>query len=287
MPATGPDFISLQARDLDASQAFYEQDQGLVRSTSGPPHAGHPPRPRLRGRPGTCRAPGDAVRQTGSQAIRPSTPAAHAERTAVLPVRTTVLRRLSAAACVVVVTTSGATGCSGTPAGSTGPSASTSSSGLPSRSRWLADVRTAMEGSHAYLRRRANQEAGQRLAVNLDIDNTALASQYEWGAPVPPVRSFARLARSRGVAVLFNTGRVASGDGEALARRQLTEAGYHVDEICLRHDGEDAVAGKQRCRRMFANQGYTLIANVGNNETDFTGGGYGRAFRLPNYGRLY
>ncbi len=32
MPATGPDFISLQARDLDASQAFYEQYLGLVRS---------------------------------------------------------------------------------------------------------------------------------------------------------------------------------------------------------------------------------------------------------------
>ncbi|MEL5955114.1 VOC family protein [Streptomyces sp. CLV115] len=39
MPATGPDFISLQARDLDASQAFYEQYPGLVRSQSGPPHA--------------------------------------------------------------------------------------------------------------------------------------------------------------------------------------------------------------------------------------------------------
>ncbi len=39
MPATGPDFISLQARDLDASQAFYEQYLGLVRSEVGPPHA--------------------------------------------------------------------------------------------------------------------------------------------------------------------------------------------------------------------------------------------------------
>ncbi|SDP23445.1 hypothetical protein SAMN05660199_03433 [Klenkia soli] len=39
MPATGPDFISLQARDLDASQAFYEQYLGLVRSAAGPPHA--------------------------------------------------------------------------------------------------------------------------------------------------------------------------------------------------------------------------------------------------------
>src|SRR3954471_21680050 len=39
MPATGPDFISLQVRDLDASQAFYEQYLGLVRSPAGPPHA--------------------------------------------------------------------------------------------------------------------------------------------------------------------------------------------------------------------------------------------------------
>ncbi|MFJ2756198.1 VOC family protein [Nocardioides sp. NPDC087217] len=39
MPVTGPDFISLQARDLDASQAFYEHYLGLVRSLTGPPHA--------------------------------------------------------------------------------------------------------------------------------------------------------------------------------------------------------------------------------------------------------
>ena len=39
MPVTGPDFISLQARDLDASQSFYETYLGLVRSPAGPPHA--------------------------------------------------------------------------------------------------------------------------------------------------------------------------------------------------------------------------------------------------------
>jgi predicted enzyme related to lactoylglutathione lyase len=39
MPVTGPDFISLQASDLAASQAFYEHYLGLVRSQAGPPHA--------------------------------------------------------------------------------------------------------------------------------------------------------------------------------------------------------------------------------------------------------
>lgn len=39
MPALGPDFISLQVRDLGAAQAFYERYLGLVRSPAGPPHA--------------------------------------------------------------------------------------------------------------------------------------------------------------------------------------------------------------------------------------------------------
>lgn len=39
MAVTGPDFISLQVRDLDSSQAFYEQYLGLVRAPVGPPHA--------------------------------------------------------------------------------------------------------------------------------------------------------------------------------------------------------------------------------------------------------
>ena len=39
MPATGPDFISLQVRDLAVAQAFYERFLGLERSPQGPPHA--------------------------------------------------------------------------------------------------------------------------------------------------------------------------------------------------------------------------------------------------------
>ena len=39
MAVNGPDFISLQARDLELSAAFYEKYLGLVRSQAGPPHA--------------------------------------------------------------------------------------------------------------------------------------------------------------------------------------------------------------------------------------------------------
>src|SRR5688572_13787673 len=39
MSAIGPDFISLQVRDLERSAAFYEQHLGLERAGVSPPHA--------------------------------------------------------------------------------------------------------------------------------------------------------------------------------------------------------------------------------------------------------
>ncbi len=155
---------------------------------------------------------------------------------------------------------------------------------LPSKSQWVADTYTAMEGSRAYVGHRV-EAGGSRLAVNLDIDNTSLASHYAYGKPVAVTLRFARYARSHGVKLLFNTGRV-QGDGRlAAARDLLRKAGYRVTAICGRTSGSESLAhSKQRCRRRFVHQGWTLIANVGNRGTDFTGGNYERAFRLPSYG---
>ncbi len=157
------------------------------------------------------------------------------------------------------------------------------SAALPSKKAWSADVRAAMRGSHDYLDRRLGQGVG-RPAVNLDIDNTSLASHYAPGRPVARVLRFARYARERGVRLFFNTARL-RGDGRMRkARRQLERAGYRVAGICGRRAGEGLVHSKTRCRRHFVSQGYTLIANVGNRDTDFRGGYYDKAYRLPNYG---
>ena len=151
---------------------------------------------------------------------------------------------------------------------------------LPDKDQWLADTRAAMVGSRAYVGNRV-ERGGGRLAVNLDIDNTSLATYYARGTAVPVVLRFARYARSKGVALLFNTGRE-RGQLAGVAR-SLRRAGYDVREICGRKPGERLVAGKQRCRRHFVSEGYTLIANIGNRDTDFVGGSYERAYRLPNY----
>jgi len=161
----------------------------------------------------------------------------------------------------------------------TAPSATAA---LPSKETWVGDVASAMDGSHRQLDRRI-EKGGSRLAVNFDIDNTTLASHYEPGAPVSRVLRFATYARNHGVSLLFNTARL-RGDGRMQkAKNQLERAGYDVAGICMRRKGEGLVHSKTRCRRTFVDQGYTLVANVGNRATDFEGGYYERAYRLPNY----
>jgi predicted secreted acid phosphatase len=122
----------------------------------------------------------------------------------------------------------------------------------------------------------------ERLAINFDIDNTVIATYYDGGGPIPLMLHFSKLLQRLGVSMVFNTGR--SADQYARTVDQLTRAGFPVAEVCLRNKGETLPAGKQRCRDSFAQEGYTLIANVGNNDTDFVGDGYERAFKLPNYG---
>lgn len=139
-----------------------------------------------------------------------------------------------------------------------------------------------MTGSHDYLDR-ATTSSRKKYAINLDIDNTSIASHYRPGTAVPALLSFATYARRHGVAVLFNTGR--TGDSLESSRAQLTRAGYRVTRICGRKAGERIAHSKKRCRARFIDQGFTIIANVGNRRTDFSGpDNYGRAYKLPNYG---
>lgn len=159
--------------------------------------------------------------------------------------------------------------------------APTQAGGMPGKKKWLKDTRSAMHGSRAYVGRRVAQ-GGTKLAINFDIDNTALASKYNHRKAVPVVLRFAKYANSLGVKLLFNTGR--NENDLAVAVAELRRAGYPVTAICGHRKGEPLAKSKQRCRQKFVDDGYTIIANVGNRSTDFVGGNYERAFRLPSYG---
>ena len=153
---------------------------------------------------------------------------------------------------------------------------------LPSKSKWVSDTYKAMEGSRAYTERRV-ASGDKKLAINLDIDNTSLASHYDYGEAVAVTLRFAKHAKAHGVSVLYNTGRE-RGDGRLLkAYDLLKKAGFPVTEMCGRKHDEGLAHSKQRCRRHYVAEGYKIIANVGNRHTDFVGGNYEKAFRLPNY----
>lgn len=154
---------------------------------------------------------------------------------------------------------------------------------LPSEPRWEADVAKAMAGSVKQLRARvADRARGEQLAIQLDIDNTSLATTYERYAAVAPTLRLARAAQRNGVKVFFNTGRLT--ENLPRATQLLLDAGFPVDDICGREEDQTLRESKPGCRQRFRDAGYTLVANIGNNPTDFRGGGYERAYRLPSYG---
>jgi plasmid replication initiation protein len=163
---------------------------------------------------------------------------------------------------------------------------SSAASRMPSEKQWHRDVARVMKGSSAYVDSRVARRHG-KLAINLDIDNSALASHYRRGTATPAVLRLAEHAHAEGVALLFNTARV--GPPLKHARAELRKAGYAVTRVCGRTSAKEPVRhSKQRCRARFVRHGFKIIANVGNHVTDFSGRkNYGRAYRLPNYdGRL-
>ena len=141
---------------------------------------------------------------------------------------------------------------------------------MPSKKKWVADTHKALYGSRTYVRDRV-AKGGTKLALNLDIDNTSLATYYAPGKPVPVTLRLVKYAKSKGVYILFNTGRARSAPVRRPSPRS-SAPGFPVDGLCARYKGESLTHSKQRCRQSFVNNGFTIIANVGNRSTDFVGG---------------
>ncbi|GAA2302938.1 hypothetical protein Scani_09310 [Streptomyces caniferus] len=155
---------------------------------------------------------------------------------------------------------------------------------LPSKSAWLQDVApVAADLQHHLEQRLAHVPSGEKPAVVLDIDNTSLATHYDKGKPIEAIRSATKYAHEHGAAVLFASYR--SPGSRSSTTKQLTSAGYTVDGLCLKPEGQSPgkAAVKLGCRKQYEQQGYTLVANVGNRSTDFEGGHYEKGFKLPDY----
>ncbi|MEV0303295.1 HAD family acid phosphatase [Streptomyces prasinus] len=157
---------------------------------------------------------------------------------------------------------------------------------------WQRDCRAVMDRALPQLTQRiANPRPGEKQAIVLDIDNTALESDFGFSFPAPanePVLEVAQYAQERGVAVFFVTAR--PGIVGAFTEYNLDHAGYESAGLYVRGflDLFRNVAEYKTAQRVdIESKGYTIIGNIGNNTTDLSGGHAERTYKLPDYdGRL-
>lgn len=158
------------------------------------------------------------------------------------------------------------------------------------------------DASKSIAQRAAAKQPGERLALILDVDETMLSNLPEirrndfayirpswvaWinsgQAPViAPVLEVFRTAHRLGVAVIVLSGRLESE--RAATEANLRAAGYE-DWTQLHFKPDDAKdstgAFKTAWRQRLGAEGWTLIANVGDQESDFAGGLAEKNFKLP------
>ncbi|MFJ4820283.1 HAD family acid phosphatase [Streptomyces sp. NPDC088801] len=153
---------------------------------------------------------------------------------------------------------------------------------------WQKDCRVVMDQALPYLKQRiAATKPGEKQAIVLDIDNTALETDFGFSYPQPankPVLEAARYAQERGVAVFFVTARpdiIAS-----FTQYNLKQTGYQVSGLYVRNfiDLFKNVAEYKTAQRVdIERKGYTIIANIGNSSTDLSGGHAEKTYKLPDY----
>ncbi|MET8897912.1 HAD family acid phosphatase [Streptomyces albogriseolus] len=157
---------------------------------------------------------------------------------------------------------------------------------------WQRDCRAVMDQALPYVKQRiADARPGEKQAIVLDIDNTALETDFGFSFPQPankPVLEVARYAEEHGVDLFFVTAR--PGIIHAPTGWNLDHAGYESSGLYVRGflDLFRNVAEYKTAQRVdIERKGYTIIANIGNSATDLSGGHAERTFKLPDYdGRL-
>ena len=177
--------------------------------------------------------------------------------------------------------------------------------------RYDADVARVVAAAQAWLEARAPKVT--RPAIVLDIDETSLSNwrayrlngwarildgpcDLEHGpcgirawqelhvAPaIVPTRQLAARARELNVAVFFITGR--PSELQAVTELNLRDQGYAWNAVILLSQGgrvASAADFKSAARRRIAEQGYTIVLTMGDQQSDLEGGWAERTFKLPN-----
>jgi predicted secreted acid phosphatase len=200
---------------------------------------------------------------------------------------------LATVAATVFAVPAGAQAATNTPVSATGTTArataaATAAAEKVDNDNWQRDCQAVMDEAMPYLRQRiANSRPGEKQAIVLDIDNTALETDFGFSFPQPankPVLKAAQYAQENGVSLFFVTAR--PGILKDVTRFNLTHEGYRVDGLHVRgllDLFKDVADYKTAQRAAIEAKGYTIIANIGNSPSDLSGGHAERTFKLPDY----
>jgi predicted secreted acid phosphatase len=103
---------------------------------------------------------------------------------------------------------------------------------------------------------------------------------------IAPTLALFKAARAKAVEVFFVTGRREEGDQRQWTVKNLQQAGYDGwAGLSMRPRSDinpSVIQYKSGERAKIAAQGYTIIANMGDQQSDLAGGFAERAYKLPN-----
>lgn len=167
------------------------------------------------------------------------------------------------------------------------------------------DLASAAVKAGKYVAKRVAQKPkpGEKRAIVFDIDETTLTSlshivEQDFGYVPPvwdkwvmqgqaraivPVQLVYDVAVKNDVAVIFITAR--EENERAATERNLRQVGYTTwAKLYCKADGTQGTSEqyKTRIRKQLVAEGYTIIANIGDQESDLKGGFAERTFKLPN-----
>lgn len=166
-----------------------------------------------------------------------------------------------------------------------------------------ADVAKVYAHARAYVAQRL-KEGVKKPAVVLDVDDTMLSSykydvthdygydsktwhiwEREFKFPaMPAALAFTKWAQSQGVALFYVTGRPTAEYDVSLA--ELKAAGFPTaTKLVLRPPsakGKSVIPFKSGARHEIENEGYTILAAIGDQWSDSLGGFTEREYKLPN-----
>ena len=171
---------------------------------------------------------------------------------------------------------------------------------------YVQDIAEVALQANKYLAKRIAKGAkpGKKLAIVFDIDETTLtnlphiiANDFgyvpriwnDWVAEgraraVVPVQTVYDTAVRGKIAVFFITGR--TENDRAATERNLREVGYETwTKIYYKPTGDPALTltgFKTDTRRKLTQEGYVIVANLGDQASDLDNGYAERAFKLPN-----